>query len=184
MKKIFIILFLIFWIFSCSSSESTTSDWLISYDKSEIFSLRIPEKWEIIDHKNKIPNPRTWQIELIISSKDSTNDFYNNLTIWSELLEKNLNNSEYFKSVNLEKQKDFFEYKEIENKKIVFADGKESDLSIFEARYDNSTPKAKYLQTVNICGDNKAYFLTMSISNSIESTKNHEYVLSTFSCKK
>lgn len=183
MKKIFLIIFLIFWVFSCSSSEKP-NDWLINYTTSENFSLRIPEKWEIIEHNWKIPTPRTWQIELIVSSKEVTNDFYNNLYIWSELLEKNMTNNDYFKSVNLDKQKDFFEYNEIENKKIVFADWKQSDLVIFEARYDNSKPKVKYLQTVNICGDNKAYFLTLSVANSIESTKNYEYMLSTFSCKK
>lgn len=180
MKKIFVIFFLIFWLLSCGESD----DWLINFSW-ENFSLRIPNNWEIIDNKdNSIPLPSTWKVEFAIRTKTESNWFLNNLIILSEEQKNKISAEEYVSSSNLVSEKDFFEYKKIEEKEISFKDWNSSKLIIFEARYNNQTPKVNFLQTANICSDGKAYHLTLALEKTISDFSRYEYMLSNFNCKK
>lgn len=182
MKKIFTSIAIIFFLSSCFSE--TKSDWLTFFDKSEYFSMRIPEKWDILDTKEwKIPDPKSGKIELITNSKEKTDDFYNNLIILSEKNEKKLSPSDYFKTITIDQDKNFYDYKVLENEEFAFSDGKKSSLLIFEARYNEATPKLNFLQTANICGD-KNFLITISLPKNTNDFKIYKYMLSTFQCKK
>lgn len=184
MKKILVIIlwsFLITWCF-----WATKDDWLIDYDKSQYFSMRIPNNWEIIENKDWIlPKPRSWNIELAVSAKDDNKWFFlNNLLILSEDLKTEISASDYIESATLKNDENYFEFKKISEKEINFSDWNKSSISIFEARYNDRTPKIKFLQTANICKNNKWFFLTIAIPTSVENTSKYEYMLSTFWCKK
>lgn len=181
MKKIFLSLLTTFFLVSCFWNSK--EDWLKDYE-SKNFSIRIPEKWKIIENKDWIlPKPRSGELELSITSNEKINNFYNNLLILSEKLEKNISTEDYTKSLVINNEKENFEYKFLEEKEIKFSDSKKWKLEIFEARYDNSTPKLKFLQTSSICEDKKAYTITLAIPTNIEKISQYEYMLSTFKCK-
>lgn len=182
MKKIFIIFFSLLALSSCFFNSN--KDWLTSYD-SDKFSMRIPNNWEIIQNKDRIlPKPRSGSIELAVTAKEEKNGFSNNLLVLSEDLKVEISPWEYVDSTSINSEKNYFEYSKIENKDITFADWQKSKVNIFEARYNNQTPKLKFLQTADICEKNKAYYLTLAIPKNITDTTKYEYMLSTFSCKK
>ena len=108
----------------------------------------------------------------------------NNLLVLSEKLLIDSSASEYITSANLNSENEYFEYKKIEEKDLTFTDSSKSKIFIFEARYNNSTKKLKFLQTANICKDRKAFFITLAIPSTITDYKKYEYILSTFNCKK
>ena len=112
MKKIFFtFLFLIFTLSSCFWGEW---DWLNLYDKAKDFSIRVPKDWEIIQNKDWIlPKPRSWDIELAVSSKTEKDNFFNNLLVLSEKLLIDSSASEYITSANLNSENEYFEKKKI-----------------------------------------------------------------------
>lgn len=181
MKKIFISIFLSLFLVSCFSSEK--QDWLIAYS-SENFSLRIPDNWEIIDNKDKsLPTPRSWNIEFVIRSKNEKNWFSNNMIILSEDKKFETTASEYINSSSISYEKDYFEYEKIDEKNINFINWNSSKILVFEARYNDHTPKIKFLQTADIC-NNKIFYITLAIENNISDVSRYEYMLSNFNCKK
>lgn len=182
MKKIFTIIFLVFFLNSCFWNSG--NDWLINHSE-ENFSIKIPNNWEIITEKEKVlPKPKSWEIEFAIKSKNEKDWFFNNLTILSEKQKSEVSASDYI-DVNIKNpENNYFEYEEIEAKKFKFENGDSSKIVIFDARYNDKTPKLKFLQTANFCKDEKMYFLTLAISKDIKDTSRYENILSSFSCKK
>lgn len=184
MKKIFAFLILIFALSSCFWSEN--SDWLTTYSENPAFSIKLPTAWENItsEKDNIIPTPRSGQIELISRAKAETNHFLNNVLILSEDVKQGSSLTDYINSMNFNAKNDYFEYSEIKSKDFVFSDGTISKINIFSARYNDSTPRLNFLQTVNICPNSKAYFITLAIDNTITDTSRYENMLSSFNCKK
>lgn len=182
MKKIIFLLIITLSLSSCFNNDK--GDWLNQYDKWENFSIRIPNNWEIIDNKDSIlPKPKSWKIELAVKSKTEIDWFLNNILILSEKVKENTDIINYINSENINIEKEYFEYKKIKENEITFSDQKKSKIIIFEARYNNSTPKLKFLQTASICKD-KIYYITLAIPKNIDDVSKYEYMLWTFNCKK
>lgn len=183
MKKFFLLTIFIFFLSSCFETQ-TQEDWLTSHDNGN-FSMRIPQNWEILDKKSKeIPTPKDWEIELSTRSKTANNWFFNNLLISSETPKNEISASDYMTSRNLLSENEYFEHKKIEEKDFIFNDKSTSKIFIYEARYDQKTPKVKFLQTANICADKKAYYITLALENGISDFSRYEYMLASFTCKK
>jgi hypothetical protein len=79
--------------------------------------------------------------------------------------------------------RDYVDYQQLESKEIVFSDDETSVLYVFEAKYNQDTPSLKFLQTAYVCGQNKAFLLTIAISRSIKDISRYEQLLSSFDCK-
>lgn len=184
LKKIFISLFLVTFIFSCWKSENLINDsWLKDITRAG-YSMQIPTNWEVIeDIESILPTPRAWEIELAITSTNFENWFANNLLILSENLNRLTTSKEYSMLNNIWAETDYLEYTKLESKDIKFVDWAESIVYIFEAKYNLESPRLKFLQTANICGANKAYFMTIAIPTDVRDTSRYEYLLSSFKCR-
>lgn len=182
-KNVFILIFISLLLVSCWSSSTDESTWLIKTETKDI-SISIPSNWNIIkDVDNILPKAKSWGIELAVTSKNSVNGFSNNLLILSDDLKKFTTSKDFSMLNNIWAQTDYLDYTKINSKDFKFLDEENSELYIFEAKYNLDTPKLKFLQTAHICNTNKAYFITLAIPTTISDTSKYEYLLSTFTCK-
>lgn len=180
LKYIFSIIF-VFSLVSCGSSNENAS-WLTLVDKED-FSIQSPENWEILNSQDVLPKANKWDIKLTVSSTNSQWWYANNMIILWDRLTSLTSSKDYSMLNNVWAKSDYLEYTAIESKDILFSDGEESILYIFEAKYNYETPKIKFLQTASICNGYDAYFMTISIPSTVTDTSKYEYLLSTFSCK-
>ena len=162
------------------SSEDTKG---LSTKVTETFSLSVPTTWEILSSKSdKIPQPVSGTIVLAASSPDIKSWFSNSLTVLEESLEQEVSLSAFSENLKTSLQKDMNSYIEKETLPFTFLDGTESELRVFQARYNANTPLLLYFQVPQICGEN-IYITTLALDNSITDFEKYKYILSTFTCK-
>lgn len=73
------------------------------------------------------------------------------------------------------------EFVKLDEKTIVFGDKDESNLYVFEAKYNINTPKQKFIQTAKVCGDT-VYLITFGLGLSTGATSKYEDLIKTFVC--
>ncbi|EKE26865.1 MAG: hypothetical protein ACD_4C00135G0004 [uncultured bacterium (gcode 4)] len=180
MKKIFFLSLFAFLLVSCGSS-STESDNNVKKHTGSGFVIDIPSSWTVVDN-SQIPNIKSWKIELAVSSSDISSGFANNLVIiWEQLNEKIT--SKKYSTINYALTNwNYLEFSKLDEKTISFSDKDESNLYIFEAKYNTSTPKRKFLQTSKVC-DNKVHLITIWISLDITDASKYENLIKSFECK-
>lgn len=182
-KKIFILIFLSFTLISCGSDEIIVESSGLELYKGEWYSISIPNNWEVMNDKNNIlPEPSEGKIELSAQAPNPKWWFVNNLLVLSDNLKTFTDSSEYSMANNVWAKREYTDYLQLDNKSITFSDGTQSQLYIFEAKYNLETPKLKFLQTAYVCNPNKGYFLTIAVVPTIKNTDKYETLLSTFSC--
>lgn len=189
MKKIILFLFLTIFLFSCFSSSSTvtnttiTTTWLTLYENKE-FTMSLPSNWDILSSTwNILPKPKNWEISLAASSSELNYGFSNNLLILSQKLDKQVSSLDFSILNNVWSTREYLEYIKLEAKNFNFSDWDKSKLYIFEARYNITTPKLKFMQIWKICNISKAYLLTIALATDIKDTSKYEEILKTFKCK-
>ncbi len=179
-SKTFILFMLIFWLFSCWDTSSDS--WLVSkvLDK---FEVGIPASWNVIDSwdSTMLPKPNYGEISLVASSIEPRDGFSNNLLILEDKIKKEIDSKNFSIFTNLWARNDYESYYELEAKDFVFNDKEESKLYVFEARYNENTPRIKFMQVGHICDDD-SYLLTIALSSSIEDYSRYEDILKTFKC--
>lgn len=184
MKKYIILITLIF-LFSCSliNNNKNKIDWLTTYENNQ-FSISIPSNWIILSNSwNILPNPKNWKISLAASSNELKYGFSNNLLILQQDLNKLVTSLDFSILNNVWSTKEYLEYLKLESKNFEFSDFDKSNLYIFEAKYNTTTPKLKFLQIWKVCGLSKAYLLTIALSIDVKDTSKYEEILKTFKCK-
>lgn len=182
-QKIFIFIFILFFIVGCSSEESIIESSGLTLFTWDWYSISIPNNWDIITNQDKLlPEPSEGKIELSAQSESVKWGFVNNLLVLSDRLESFTDSSEYSISNNVWAQGEYIDYLELESENIEFFDGNQSQIYVFEAKYNSETPKLKFLQTAYVCNPNIGYFLTIAISPSVKDTEKYKTLLSTFSC--
>jgi len=148
------------------------------------YKVYIPDNWNIIDNKeNIIPKPKFWKIELSVTSKDVKNNFSNNILILSSTTNKDTTSKEFSEANFIWLDKNYEQYKNIENKELKFDDWESSTINIFEWKYNKVTPKLIFLQTAHICSKNKIFFITIALSSDTKDFSKYENIIKTFSCK-
>lgn len=183
-KKVFILIFISFFIVSCGDETTTTTTSGLVKTETASLSIEIPTNWAVIDDIETIlPKAKDGKIELAVTSENIVNGFANNLLILSDDLNTFVTSKDFSMLNNIWAETDYLDYKKIESKEFKFLDEELSVLYIFEAKYNLDTPKLKFLQTAHICNQNKAFFLTLAIPTNIKDTSKYEYLLSTFACK-
>ena len=181
MKKIALLLFVWLALTSCWSTSTTTDESTKTYSGSG-FTINIPTTWTVVN-KNELPQIKSGQVELAVSSSDISSGFANNLVvIWQELLEKTT--SKQYSIINYSLSTwEYVEFTKLSEKTIAFSDKDESNLYIFEAKYNTTTPKRKFLQTAKICW-NKVYLLTIWIALWTTDATKYENLITSFTCAK
>ncbi len=179
--KIFILILTFSFLFSCWESVSKNDNILI-LKKFNDFSISIPNSWVELD-KDKwwLPKPSFWEIRLAISSPNLIWWFSSNLLILRDKTNKDISSKDFSIFSNIWIKEDYTAYKEISQRDIIFKDSEESVLFTFEARYNENTPRLRFLQTAHIC-DNYSYLLTIALSNEIEDSSKYETLLESFEC--
>lgn len=180
MKKIALVLFTLFVLSSCGSTSNTTDESTKAYTASG-FTINIPTTWTVVN-KNELPAIKSGQVELAVSSSDISSGFANNLVvIWQDLLEKTT--SKQYSIINYSLSTwEYVEFTKLSEKTVNFSDKDQSNLYIFEAKYNTATPKRKFLQTAKICWS-KVYLLTIWIALGTTDTTRYENLITSFTCK-
>ncbi|NUJ97639.1 hypothetical protein HGA92_02515 [Candidatus Gracilibacteria bacterium] len=182
MKKIiFVLVFLIF-LSSCGT-KTTTSTSLVKYE-GEGFSLSIPTNWvDLTQDKTALPKPSSGDIALALASSEFQNGFSNNLLILKDELNYETSSKEFSTLNNIGATEQYSEYEEVEKKEITFADKDNSILYIFDARYNDRTPKLRFLQSAHICDGKKSFFLTIALPMNITEASRYEDIIKSFKCE-
>lgn len=182
MKKNIFITFLILFLVSCSGNQEGVVTGLTLHEWWK-FEMSIPSNWSIITSDSEIlPNPKSSQIELAVSSEELKYGFSNNLLILSQKLDKNISSVDFSILNNVWASREYLEYLKLESKNIDFLDNDKSNIYIFEAKYNIQTPKFKYLQVGKVCKDTW-YLITIALSTDIKDTSKYEEIIKTFQCK-
>jgi len=184
-KKIFIVVLSLLFLSSCWESEGTSADteWLFKFKNSD-FSIQLPSSWDVIDNDdNTLPNPSNGVIELAASSKTAKSGVKNNILILSDTLNSFTTSKEFSILNSVWASRDYVGYRQLESKELLFTDDEASVLYVFEAKYNLDTPSLKFLQTAYVCGQNKAFLLTIAVSKSVKDLSRYEQLLSSFNCK-
>ena len=193
MLKKLCIVFVLLWLISCWSDDTTPDGattlsqaekkWLSVFE-TDAFSLAIPAAWEILDDIDTLlPKPNNGDIELAANSPDTQYWFANNILILSQDINTSTSSKEFSLLNNIWVEREYSEYVKLDTKDISFANQDTSLLYIFEARYNIDTPKLKFLQTAAVCHSSRAYFLTIALPISLKDISKYEDILQTFSCK-
>ncbi|MFK7780420.1 MAG: hypothetical protein QM490_04795 [Candidatus Gracilibacteria bacterium] len=183
-KKIFVLVFITFFIASCGDEEDVIFSTGLKKAETQNLSIEIPSNWDVIkDTENVLPTIKEGKIELAVASTNIVNGFSNNLLILSDELSTFTSSKDFSMLNNIGASADYLNYNKLSSKEFKFIDEELSILYIFEAKYNLDTPTLKFLQTAHICNQNKAFFLTLALPTSITDTSKYELFLSTFTCK-
>lgn len=82
---------------------------------------------------------------------------------------------------NLQTKKNYYEYSSLKEEDMTFSDNETTRVYVFEARYNETTPKMKFIQTARVCG-RKVYLLHFTLSPEKKS-ENYISLMKTFTCK-
>ncbi len=126
------------------------------------FSMQVPALWWT-NSGVLLPTPTTGSIELALVSPDVRYGFSNNLVIMKDSLGGIISSKKYSELNNIQTTKNYMEYTKIQNDLIIFGDSDESRVTVFEAKYNPSTPKLKFIQTAKVCGTS-VYLIHFSLA--------------------
>ncbi len=114
-------------------------------------------------------------------SKDVRYGFSNNYVIMQDALDMALTSKKYSELNHIQTTKNYLEYTKLQELSVTFSDADESVLYVFEARYNKTTPRMKFIQTAKVCGT-RVYLLHATVSLDKVVDKYVE-LLKTFQCK-
>jgi hypothetical protein len=140
----------------------------------------VPKNWSGSSIE-ALPNPRIGSIIAAYVSPDVKAGFSNNLVILQDILANIMTSSRYSELNNIQTTKNYLEYKKITDTPFTFTDGETSRLYVFEARYNENTPKMKFIQTARVCGT-KVYLLHFTLSLD-KNPEIYSKLLESFTCK-
>lgn len=183
MQKYLFVFVSLFLLSSCfSSTTSVDSSSLKEYTWSG-FSMYVPNSWTILDSKTtNLPNPKNSSIALAISSPEMKYWFANNMLILKWKVSKDISSKNYSTLNNVGSSKDYKNYLKLSENDITFTDSSISSLYTFEAKYNESTPNLKFLQTAVVCKNLDAYFITLALNVDVKDTSKYEDMIKTFKC--
>jgi hypothetical protein len=156
--------FLIFFVLgSCTlpGTQTETSSNLVQIQTNN-FSLNLPKNWKKSDDID-LPSTKYGTIELSYASLDVKYGFSNNILILSDELKTPMTSTKYAQLNQVQTTQKYLEYTKLKNDPILYPDGDTSQVYTFEARYNTSTPRMKFVQTAKVCGT-RVYLLHVTLS--------------------
>lgn len=184
MKKIVLVLLSSLLLVSCWGEEKNTIPKWLKLHTWETFSVFAPDSWlDLTKDKTIVPSLKDAKVELAYSSKDIKKWYSNTMVIVSHKLATEKDSLEYSIANHVATTKDYLDYTKLDSQKITFADGDESQLYTFEAKYDIDKPTYKFLQVWKVCKKSTAFFLTIGLNIDIKGTAQYEEILKSFKCK-
>ncbi len=144
------------------------------------FSMQVPDLWK--DHTGTlVPTPKSGSMELALISPDVRYGFSNNLIVMRDNLNGVITSKKYAELNSIQTSKNYLEYTKLQDDLIIFSDSDESRVTVFEAKYNPSTPKLKFIQTAKVCGT-RVYLVHFSLALD-KSPDAYIALAKTFACK-
>jgi len=182
-KKLLVLIFVTFFLASCWDTEEVSTSWLTTFQNSD-FSLFIPWSWTIIKNDDKVlPKPKDWKIALAVSSSDIKYWFANNLLVLKQWLNQETTSINFSIINNVWATWEYTDYILLDSQDINFWWDNPSKAYIFEAKYNEATPKLKFIQTSAVCWKDW-YLLTIALSLDTSTVDKYIDIFKTFRCKK
>lgn len=183
MRFLSIFLILVASLSSCSlpgtTAETPSAAGLTPVSKWTI-SINLPTNW-IETKASDLPTPKTGQVALAYTAPESTKGFFNNLVIMEDDLTGLITSKKYSEVNQLQTSRNYLEYTKLQDEALLFADDDESRVYVFEAKYNQTTPRMKFVETAKVCGK-KVYLLHFSITLD-KSPDAYKELLKSFACK-
>ncbi len=90
--------------------------------------------------------------------------------------------SKKYSEVNeLQTSRNYLEYTKLQDEALIFSDDDESRVFVFEAKYNQTTPRMKFVETAKVCGK-KVYLLHFSITLD-KNPDAYKELFKSFACK-
>lgn len=180
----YILLSILLILSSCSLPGTQTEDtdlWEnITYIETNGIAINVPKTWTGITNTANI-NPRAGSLVTAYVSNDAQWGFSNNLVILKDTLTDIITSEKYSTLNQIQTQKNYLEYIKKQDKILTFHDGEVSRVFVFEAKYNESTPRMQYIQTARVCGA-EVYLIHFSLTVS-KKADNYITLLESFTCK-
>lgn len=179
--RIFLIFFSLFLLSACSlpGTETEATDTTLLVEKP-LFSLMVPKTWTEAN-QTTLPNPKNGTIELAYISPEVKYGFSNNIVVMANDLPDPITSKKYSELNQLQTSKNYLEYTKLTDADILFSDDEISRVTTFEARYNETAPRMKFVQTAKVCGK-KVYLIHLSLSLDKDPSL-YIPVLQSFQCK-
>lgn len=126
------------------------------------FTIQVPSLW-LQNTGILLPNPKSGVLELALISPSIRYGFSNNLIIMKDRLNGIITSTRYAELNSVQTSKNYLEYTKIQDDPIIFSDTDSSRVSVFEAKYNPSTPRLKFIQTAKVCGTD-VYLIHFSLA--------------------
>jgi hypothetical protein len=142
--------------------------------------MDIPDTWSTTPSRD-IPTPRKWVVALTAISPEVRYGFSNNIIIMKDSLDTPVTSKKYSELNQIQTTRNYLEYAKISDDAILFRDDDESRVSVFEAKYNTTTSRMKFVQTAKVCGTS-VYLLHAAIALD-KNPENYIDLFRTFECQ-
>jgi hypothetical protein len=92
-----------------------------------------------------------------------------------------MTSAKYSEQNNTQTTKNYLEYSKVKDGILTFTDSETSHFYVFEARYNQTTPKMRFIQTARVCGT-RVYLLHFTLSLD-KNPDIYSKLLESFTCK-
>lgn len=142
--------------------------------------LSVPDNW-VEPKATDIPLIRQGTVLLALLSPEVKYGFSHNILVIGDTLTQPVTSKKYSELNNFQTTKNYLEYTKLSDEALLFGDTDESRVYVFEARYNTTTPRMKFIQTAKVCGT-KVYLLHAAISLDKE-PDNYVDLFRSFQCR-
>lgn len=179
--KTYISLILCFvFLISCWWADDSPAATGLIIQENEGFSIPTPSTWKTIPNEDLVI-PKSGEIALAFRSESPKQWYINNIVILKK------DNTAISPQAIIESGIQSLEkwikwYKLISNNEVTFTDNQKGNIITYSWKYSSDTPETIYIQTARVC-DDVGYYMTISLTEKLESYDRYEYILQNFNCK-
>ncbi len=162
-----------------TQSETAVGEGLTPYTGSG-YSMSVPSTWNTTPSVS-LPMPRHGQVVLTAISPEIRYGFSNNIIIMQDALDTPMTSRKYSELNQIQTTRNYLEYTKLSDEVILFEDEDESRVYVFEARYNTTTQRMKFIQTAKVCGT-RVYLMHAAIALDKDAA-NYTSLFKSFQCK-
>lgn len=107
--------------------------------------------------------------------------FSNNIIILEDTLDVPMTSKRYSELNNIQTTRNYLEYTKLSDEALLYSDDDEARIYVFEARYNTTTQRMKFVQTAKVCGTT-VYLMHAAIALD-KDAGNYVNLLKSFQCK-
>jgi hypothetical protein len=142
--------------------------------------MDIPEDWTTTPSQT-IPTPKNGAVVLTAISPEVRYGFSNNIIIMRDSLDTPVTSRKYSELNQIQTTRNYLEYTKISDDAVLFTDDDESRVTVFEAKYNTTTSRMKFIQTAKVCGTS-VYLIHAAIALD-KNPDNYISLFKTFECQ-